>query len=294
MNNQILYAIKSLEKRVVDLYSKLRNVTPGSSAPGLQEVLDEGSTAVLTSDVNISGIDKIIYFGTEYNNDLESIQMSLSGNSHWDIGNRISIYRNDGKASLNFDGEGANFMGTSTNGLNSGRIYLGGGSTSGEGVVLVGNGKSIFLDLNPSNNNYFSLELDAINNLAVFIDNHVIAKGLQYGNDYSANYTDRSLVDKEYVNNRLVVETTSGYTLTNADSGGIVIFKTTDAQTLTIPTGLADGFECTFVTLTGVTLTVVSAGNTLNNTTGSTMAANLSFTLKRMLATNTYITSGNL
>jgi hypothetical protein len=101
-------------------------------------------------------------------------------------------------------------------------------------------------------------------------------------------------VNKGQVDNRLVVETTSGYTLTNADSGGIIIFKTTDAQTLIIPTGLADGFECTFVTLSGVTLTVVSTGNALNNATSTTMLPQLSFTLKRMLAANTYIVAGSL
>ena len=89
-----------------------------------------------------------------------------------------------------------------------------------------------------------------------------------------------------------VVETASPYTLTNADSGGIVIF--TASTTLTIPTGLADGFECTFVTLSGVTLTVVSTGNTLNNATSTTMLPQLSFTLKRMLAADTYIATGNL
>jgi hypothetical protein len=113
-----------------------------------------------------------------------------------------------------------------------------------------------------------------------------------------AGTNNTTLATTEFVataaNNRLVTETTSGYTLTNTDSGGIVIFKTTAAQTLTIPTGLADGFECTFVTLSGVTLTVVSTGNTLNNNTGTVMLPQLSFTLKRMLATNTYITAGSL
>ena len=114
-----------------------------------------------------------------------------------------------------------------------------------------------------------------------------------------ADTTGKAIVTKEYVNNRLVVETTSGYTLTNADSGGIVIFKTTAAQTLTIPTGLADGFECTFVTLSGVTLTVPAvAGITLNNATyptgSNTLLPQLSFTLKRMLAANTYIATGGI
>lgn len=106
--------------------------------------------------------------------------------------------------------------------------------------------------------------------------------------------TGKAIATKEYVNNRLVVETTSGYTPVNADSGGIVIFKETASQTLTIQTGLADGFECTFVTLAGVTLTVGSTGNTLNNATSSVLPPQSSFTLKRMIAPNTFIATGNL
>jgi hypothetical protein len=107
-----------------------------------------------------------------------------------------------------------------------------------------------------------------------------------------ADTTGKAVVTKEYVNNRLVLEKSGNYTLVDADSGGIVIF--TASATLTIPTGLAAGFECTFVTLAGVTLTVVSTGNTLNNATSTTMLPQLSFTLKRMLAANTYITAGSL
>lgn len=122
---------------------------------------------------------------------------------------------------------------------------------------------------------------------------------LKYASDLSASYDDRTLVDKGYVNNRLVVETTSGHTLTNADSGGIIIFKTIASQTLTIPTlSLADGFECTFVTLADVTLTVVSTGNTLNNAPNpagsNVLPPKSSFTLKRMIAANTFIATGNL
>jgi hypothetical protein len=97
-----------------------------------------------------------------------------------------------------------------------------------------------------------------------------------------------------YNPNELVIERTDGYILTSADSGKIIIFKTTAAQTLTIPTGLVAGFECTFVTLAGVTLTVSAGSNILNNATSTTMLPQLSFTLKRMLATNTYIVAGSL
>ena len=69
---------------------------------------------------------------------------------------------------------------------------------------------------------------------------------------------------------------------------------TTTSQTLNIPLGLDPGFECTFVTLANVILSVVANGNILNNAAGTTMTGGLSFTLKRMLAPNTYISTGNL
>ena len=98
-------------------------------------------------------------------------------------------------------------------------------------------------------------------------------------------------------NNRLVVETALSYSLTNPNSGGIIIF--TASASLEIPLGLNPGFECTFVTLDGVTLTVPAvAGITLNNATNPTgsnvLAPKSSFTLKRMIATNTFIATGNL
>ena len=98
-------------------------------------------------------------------------------------------------------------------------------------------------------------------------------------------------------NNRLVVETALSYSLTNPNSGGIIIF--TASASLEIPLGLNPGFECTFVTLAGVTLTVPAvAGITLNNATNPTgsnvLAPKSSFTLKRMIATNTFIATGNL
>jgi hypothetical protein len=90
-----------------------------------------------------------------------------------------------------------------------------------------------------------------------------------------------------------VVETAINYTVTNANNGGIIIFTT--SATCSIPTGLEDAFECTFVTLTGVTLTVSPAvGVSLFNNTGLVLPEELSFTLKRRLAADQFITSGNL
>jgi len=107
-----------------------------------------------------------------------------------------------------------------------------------------------------------------------------------------ADTTGKSVATKEYVNNRLVLEKSGNYTLTNADSGGIIIF--TASATLTIPNLLADGFECTFVTLASATLTVDRGSNILYNNTGTVLLPQLSFTLKRRIATDQYITAGSL
>ena len=95
-----------------------------------------------------------------------------------------------------------------------------------------------------------------------------------------------------------VLEKTANYTLASTDNGRIIIFTAPVPATplvLTVPLGLPDGFECTFVTMDSTLLTVAPAvGVTLNNNSALTMFPKLSFTLKRMIAANAYITSGNL
>ena len=73
-----------------ELYNSIGGGSGGGSQD-LQSVLNEGTTAILNSDLTISGTTKKINFGTEYSNDLDSIGMSLSGTSEWDIGQRIYI-----------------------------------------------------------------------------------------------------------------------------------------------------------------------------------------------------------
>jgi len=90
-----------------------------------------------------------------------------------------------------------------------------------------------------------------------------------------------------------VVETGTSFSLDNTYNGRVVIL--TSSCTVTIPNGLVAGFECSFVTLAGVTQTVALGGSVvLFNNTGNTMAEKLSFTLKNRTATNNYITVGSL
>jgi len=90
-----------------------------------------------------------------------------------------------------------------------------------------------------------------------------------------------------------VVETGTSFTLDNTYNGKVVIL--TASCTVTIPNGLIAGFECSFVTLAGVTQTLSLGGSVvLFNNVGTTMAEKMSFTLKNRTATNNYITVGNL
>jgi len=90
-----------------------------------------------------------------------------------------------------------------------------------------------------------------------------------------------------------VVETGTSFTLDNTYNGKVVIL--TASCTVTIPNGLVAGFECSFVTLAGVTQTLSLGGSVvLFNNVGTTMAEKMSFTLKNRTATNNYITVGNL
>jgi 23S rRNA pseudoU1915 N3-methylase RlmH len=87
------------------------------------------------------------------------------------------------------------------------------------------------------------------------------------------------------------VGTTSA--ISDADNGGVIIV--TASCTLTIPNGLVAGFECSFVTLTGVTLIIALGGSVvLFNNVGLTMNEKLSFTLKNRTLANNYITAGSL
>ena len=95
-----------------------------------------------------------------------------------------------------------------------------------------------------------------------------------------------------------VLEKTADYLLASADNGKVITFTApvpTTPLVLTVPLSLPDGFECTFVTMDSTLLTVTPvSGVTLYNNSALTMFPKLSFTLKRMLAPNKFITSGNL
>lgn len=80
-------------------------------------------------------------------------------------------------------------------------------------------------------------------------------------------------------------------TLAESDNGTVILL--TASCTVTLPNGLSLGFNCSFVTATGATMTYSLGGSiVLINNTATTMAEKLSHTITNTGVTNEYLTVG--
>jgi len=112
------------------------------------------------------------------------------------------------------------------------------------------------------------------------------------GNTSGTNTGDQDLSSYAHIS-VTPIEIGSATTLSSTHNGAPLIIIA--SCTVTIPNGLAAGFNCSFITLAGVTLTIALGGSVvLFNNAGLTMAEKLSFTLQARTITNNYITAGSL
>jgi len=82
-------------------------------------------------------------------------------------------------------------------------------------------------------------------------------------------------------------------TLADSDNGKVILL--TASCTVTLPNGLMNGFNCSFSTLSGATMTYALGGSvTLLNNIGTTMAEKLSHTIVNTGVSNEYLTAGSL
>ncbi len=82
-------------------------------------------------------------------------------------------------------------------------------------------------------------------------------------------------------------------TLADSDNGTIILL--TSSCTVTLPNGLMSGFNCSFSTQAGVTMTYALGGSvTLINNAGTTMAEKLSHTIVNTGTSNEYLCAGSL
>jgi len=93
--------------------------------------------------------------------------------------------------------------------------------------------------------------------------------------------------------NLTVRKISTNTTLADSDNGKIILL--TASATITLPNGLMSGFNCSFSTLAGVTLTYSLGGSVvLLNNLGTTMAEKLSHTIVNTGVANEYLTAGSL
>jgi len=88
---------------------------------------------------------------------------------------------------------------------------------------------------------------------------------------------------------------TTGYTLVAADNGKILNFTNSTAVTLTIPSGLPTGFNCTIVQNGTGQITLAASSTTINNRNGFTKTAGqYSMVSILHLGSNVFISSGEM
>jgi hypothetical protein len=113
------------------------------------------------------------------------------------------------------------------------------------GTVLETQGDNGFIQIKTVN-----VQLDLTNTLATFTDSRTgtTSVGLEYADDYSTNFTSRSLVDKGYVTgltssiqiNKLAVAiVNANYTATTTNH--VLLVNTAAARTITLPASPVDG-----------------------------------------------------
>lgn len=109
-------------------------------------------------------------------------------------------------------------LGSSGDKLQNLNIYSDGNSLIDSALNVVVNGRQ-GIQLTATGSGGFDVEFNSDNGDSIITDNGVTAKGLQYAADYSATFVNRSLVDKQYVDNAISTLPTGDVTGVTAGAG---------------------------------------------------------------------------
>ena len=167
----------------------------------IYEFPDYGGDFVVTNNSGALNGDLLTWNGTSW---ITSSPSAASSNIYTDNGTLNSNRIVDGaNHSLAFNNLGW-FGLYGANGL--GEIEFDGGvikvAADGAGQFEYGHQDSIFWTGTQTTSD---IEIRPSNTTATITDSRVTTKGLEYAADYSANYTNRTLVDKEYVDDTLAL-----------------------------------------------------------------------------------------
>lgn len=146
------------------------------------------------------------------------------------------------------------------NGISGGSATIyghGSGSFTG-GKVFVGHSYGVRLQGDDPNNGAVRTQLQLTNTFARFTDSRTgsTAVGIEYNANYSANFTPRSLVDKEYVDLAIsgvtvVKNIVTGDTTIDNTYGLILCYSTGATLTITLPASPTDNKSFKFKDVTG-------------------------------------------
>lgn len=90
-------------------------------------------------------------------------------------------------------------------------------------------------------------------------------------------------------------QTGTTYTLQSSDNGKVVTLSNASAITLTIPTSLPTGFNCSIVQLGAGQVTISASGTTIHNRQSYTkLAGQYACATILMYASNTFVTQGDM
>lgn len=145
----------------------------------LQQTLDKGSDVILKKDINIEG-DFNNNFSINIGQNIAPLNQFSVTSGTSDYTNTAGLILNSNRAELNAFKGGSFVSGLS---LNENGASIKGGFNLGNGDT------ELFLGKNIANSTFFK-------------DSRTVKSGIEYFADYSADYTDRSLVDKGYVDRK--------------------------------------------------------------------------------------------
>lgn len=192
--------------------SGLTNI-PGATTPNLDDVLQEGNIST-NYDINLTNGNIVLSNGIFYGDgsgltnisaatSTQTLEQTLgfgntTGAHNIFVPNYYGIYNAtgiQGRSGLSFDSDGSYLV------AGTGATYDV-GSRSIIGAINVGDA-SIQVEGNVD----FNMNLNGLGSGAFTIYGYTGFKGIEYSNDYSSNYTSRSLIDKGYFDSH-----TSGFT----------------------------------------------------------------------------------
>jgi hypothetical protein len=146
--------------------------------------------------------------------------------------------------------------------------------------------------LTTSNASDYNILLNEVSGKLYVDDNPVAISGtLNAGNLSDYNFDGNSI---EGFAATVVDETSTSYTLSAPDAGKMIVINNSENATVSVPQGLAAGFNCSFLQKGTGSISFSASGTTINNRQSHTQTAG-QYAMATLICydTNTFILAGD-